>query len=596
MLKKLLCILCSAVLVAAAGNAFAVSVFAESGYINNSDVMPKWVDVTDPSITVDENGSPDWLKDLVIVHLAVNKKSPDGTLMGLLPILDHYAETGINGLWLSPLGKHDNNPYLNEGWHTIDSDYTGTEDFDESLKVLKKFSDECHKRNIRLFLDFTSWGLSPKTDLKQSHPEFFTGQTAAFGALIIAWENPDLIEFYVNIVVKICTAANIDGVRYDVEPRYSGYIPAEMIKSRLYNMGRKMAFISELGNDRVGAYDLEQWGVNPPDFSTTYPFRGFIEKYNIVDAVKTGSILGTDTDVANEEGGRNHYYTVQLTCHDSYNYAVCGNRLLMGYSALFTPFVPLWEIGEEFNNPFTTPGYTLFTNPTDFSYKNVNRDFYEDVKKLFRIRWKYADIFANNTESCIKQANICKVIADGAEEIQPYARFAGNRAIVIVPNISSNIRTDFNVYTPFTDAGIDGYKSYVITDLLNDKVIAKGEARDIAKFSVKIPYENQGVYLIEGVGARSTSSAGGKTEEVIKYVYNTSAKGDITTASDTESTDASRNADNGGSQSSTPSKPKGSTVKNNEENSGKTVLIIAISAVAAAAVLTAIIIIVKKKR
>ncbi|MBR4072628.1 MAG: alpha-galactosidase [Clostridia bacterium] len=523
MLKRILCILCALSIIISVGSVFSLPAAAAEKYINNSDVLPKWVDVRDPSITVDEFGSPSWLKDLVLVHAAVNKKSTDGTLMGMLPIIDHYVETGINGIWLSPLGKHNNNPYLNWGWHTIDSDYTGTEDFDESLEVLADFVDECHKRNMRVFLDFTSWGLSPDSDLLQTHPEFFTGQTNGQGK-VIDWANPDLIEFYVSTVVKICTTANIDGVRYDVEPRYSGYGPAEMIKSRLYAMGRKMAFVSELGNDRVGSYDFEQWGVNPPGFSTTSPFRGFIEKYNIVDAIKTGSILGTDTDVANGEGGGNHYYSIQLTCHDSYNYAVRGNRVMMGYHALFTPFIPMWEIGEEFNNPFTVPGYTLFTNPTDFSYKDINREFYEDVKKLFRIRWQYKEIFANNTESTIKDANICKVIVDGGEEVQSYARYADNKAIVVVPNMNSNKATKFTVYTPFTDTNLQGYESYKITDLLSDKVILKGSASKVAKFSVNIPYEYQGIYLIEGIGKQSAVSENKETEpeEITEYVYITS--------------------------------------------------------------------------
>jgi len=141
MLKRILCVLCTLSVIITATSGLSLSAKSEK-YINNSDVMPKWVDVRDPSITVDEMGSPSWLKDLVIVSAAVNKKSTDGTLMGMLPILDHYAETGINGLWISPLGKHDNNPYLNWGWHTIDSDYTGTEDFDESLEVLADFVEE----------------------------------------------------------------------------------------------------------------------------------------------------------------------------------------------------------------------------------------------------------------------------------------------------------------------------------------------------------------------------------------------------------------------------------------------------------------------
>ncbi len=592
MLKRIICVICALSVIFSATSVFNLSAASNESYIDNRDVTPKWVDVRDPSITIDEYGAPSWLKDLVIVSAAVNKKSTDGTLMGMLPIIDHYAETGINGLWLSPLGKHDNNPYLNYGWHTIDSDYTGTEDFDESLEVLAYFVDECHKRNIYVFLDFTSWGLSPKTDLLQTHPEFFTGQVDGQG-IVIDWSNPDLIEFYVSTVVKICSTANIDGVRYDVEPRYSGYIPAQMIKERLYNMGRKMAFFSELGNDRVGSYDFEQWGVNPQGFSTTFPFRGFIEKYNIVDSIKTGSILGTDTDVATGEGGRNHYYTIQLTCHDSYNFAVRGNRVMMGYSALFTPFIPLWSIGEEFNNPFTVPGYTLFTNPTDLSYKDVNRDFYEDVKKMFRIRWQYRDIFANNTESTIKDANICKVIVDGAEEVQPYARYADNRAIVVVPNMNTDKSTKFTVYTPFTDTNLQGYKSYKITDLLSDKVIAEGSAEKIAKFSVNIPYENQGIYLIEGVGKQTAiTDNNAEPKEITKYIYNTSDQTGETNE-DTTADDTDKKEDD--EVEKIPQKP---VSKNEQQDSGNMlwIIIAAASAVAIAALTVTIILIVRKRK
>jgi len=261
---------------------------------------------------------------------------------------------------------------------------------------------------------------------------------------------------------------------------------------------------------------------------------------------------------------------------------------------LFTPFIPLWSIGEEYNNPFTVPGYTLFTNPTDFSYKDINRDFYEDVKKLFRIRWQYKDIFANNTESTIKDANICGVIVDGGEEVQSYARYKDNKAIVVVPNMNSNKATRFTVYTPFADTNLSGYESYKITDLLTDKVIAKGTASKLTKFSVNIPYEHQGIYLIEGIGEKTVikNTDDSEPEEITKYIYNTSEEKEEEKEPLTEKTEEKEEVEDENKLALKPDSKK------EEPNQSKAWIWISVSlaaAVLAAAAVTAKIIIKKKK-
>ena len=151
----------------------------------------------------------------------------------------------------------------------------------------------------------------------------------------------------------------------------------------------------------------------------------------------------------------------------------------------------------------------------------------------------------------------------------------------------------FTVYTPFEDTNLTGYKSYVITDLLTDKVIAKGAPSKTAEFKVEIPYEYQGVYLIEGVGEKSTvtDKSGNASKEVVKYVYNTSANSDNQIGTNSEDEESSSD-----SQNSEASKVEQSD-SNRQEETGRAVwIIIAVAAAVVVAAVTGVIIKVKKKR
>lgn len=73
-----------------------------------------------------------------------------------------------------------------------------------------------------------------------------------------------------------------------------------------------------------------------------------------------------------------------MICHDDYTPIVCGDRLTLAYQAIFAPFIPIWWIGEEWNNPLNLlhPGVMYFNKiDWDALEKPENRAFFEDVKR-----------------------------------------------------------------------------------------------------------------------------------------------------------------------------------------------------------------------
>ena len=76
--------------------------------IDNAPLLPKWVgdsEVKLECLSEDATASTDWVKSLIIVEANVATASTDGTLAGMSRVLDHLAETGVNGLWLTPVNE-----------------------------------------------------------------------------------------------------------------------------------------------------------------------------------------------------------------------------------------------------------------------------------------------------------------------------------------------------------------------------------------------------------------------------------------------------------------------------------------------------------
>ena len=510
--------------------------------IDNSDLLPKLV--PDSEVTVDSNGTPDWVKTLIIGELVPQYATKEGTLDAAIKVLDHYAEMGVNGIWIAPVyesGSQDlpneysnedfPNGYSNLGPETIDPRITGTKNYEAGWKKLAWFIEEAHKRNIRVILDVISWGVNKDSPLIAEHPEWFSYTNTTGTNYYFNWNNDSFVEYYISTVVNIAVTTGCDGFRYDTEPSYAGYEVDGEIRERLWKLGKKPFMMSEDENDRGTAYDIGQSGMTEGVSIDTYkagsPIYFYLDKYNIVDSIKNGLYYGTQASQDMGEGGSYHYYTFCIANHDYTHTVVNGNRAVVGYQAMFTPFIPVMLLGEEFNNPHHHDHPTnnaLYFNSIDWTLleNKENSKLFEDIKEMIRIRRSYPEIFAYYPDK-FSDSNICKVNVTNCEVVQPYARYADNKAIIVVPNYNIHDKeAKMTVYTPFSQTGLDYYKNYKITDLSTGEVIVSGSASKVAKFTVSVPYENQRLFLVEATEKLDSSEINNNTSEDDSYIENDS--------------------------------------------------------------------------
>jgi hypothetical protein len=471
---------------------------------DNSALMPAYV--PDEYVTLEpaEPGgkamTPDWAKTLIMMEVHIETATPEGTFESAVKVLDHCAEMGVNGIWLTPIYEKGpgGNGYGNIGPHTVEPALTGTTDREESWEVVRRFVDEAHRRNIRVILDIITWGTVTAAPLYKEHPDWYSG--TAWGNQAFDWKNEEFREWYISVAVENILKTGADGYRCDCEPNYTGYSVFDKIRQRCADAGRKILVIAEDGCHRKDTYDFEQDGVlNYKGWSRgeqyQTPKRFYLDEFNIVDSVKTGTIIGESSLQQRNRGGRFRFYTYCVSNHD-YQYSIInGNRLVLGYQAIMAPFIPLWYFGGEFN--MRAEKQVIYFVPVDWSKLDDydNAMFYEDIKKYIKIRRMYPEIFEYYPEDH-RDSNICAVKTD-ISKLQAYARYAGSRAVLIVPNNEGGAVTG-TVNVPFEAAAIAGYAGYTITDLMSGTVIAEGTQNELSSFKVSIDNGHMGIYLVEG--------------------------------------------------------------------------------------------------
>ena len=311
-----------------------------SRYIHNACLIPPIR--PDSEVTVDANGTPDWASTLILCEVRIATATKEGTLEAAVAVLEHYAEMGVNGLWLCPVYDpgDSGNGYSNIGPHSIDPAITGTDDYTEGWRVLRRFVDEAHKRNIRILLDVISWGTVNESPLYAAHPDWYTGNSV-WGGREFNFANEAFTAWYIDEVVGIALKTGCDGFRYDVEPSYAGYAVDGEIRRRLLQQGKKIFTIGEADNERGGAYDVEQGGVTgtvtEENYQAPEPIYFMLDRYDLVDSIRSGEHLGSVAAQEKGMGGRYRYYTNCLSCHDNRYPVAHGNRLAFGYAIHSNP-------------------------------------------------------------------------------------------------------------------------------------------------------------------------------------------------------------------------------------------------------------------
>ncbi|MBQ8684020.1 MAG: leucine-rich repeat protein [Clostridia bacterium] len=474
--------------------------------LNNADITPLYVE--DAQVLLEDSGnglmSPDWVKSLMIVEINPVFASPTQDLDGLTAVLDHYAEMGINCLWMTP--PYDTTDglghYGNYGPHTISHLLTGTTDYAEGWARFKAFVDQAHAKNIRIILDTVTWGCAVDAPLYTEHPTWFTGRSN-WGGWSYNWNNSEFREWFIQQHLFMVTEIGVDGFRCDLEPTVTGYEMFGEVRKRALATGEKIALFTECSNERTQpTYDFDE---HASDDSTMWEnWELFTETYNMVDCVKEGLSLGTLSQQQTGQGGTARFYSYRLSCHDSVDYHANGSLTNIGYQAILSPFIPIWFMGEEFDNPLTAGGQggIIYRNPLDLKALNDpdKKDFYEKVKRLIRVRREYPEIFEYYPTNH-RDSNICKVDVYGLETLQAYARYADGKGIIVVPNNNiHDAETPMTVVVPYEDMGLPENTLYRITDLLTGEVLREGSRSALQEFQATVPFDEVGVYLTEPVG------------------------------------------------------------------------------------------------
>ena len=412
--------------------------------------VPAWV--PDEQVKM-EGWHPDWIKQMILVQLRVESATPEGTFQAAVRVLDHYAAMGVNALWLTPIYDKGTtgNGYGNMGIHTVNPALTGKQSYEESWQVVKWFVEEAHRRNIRIILDAIVWGTVKESPLVEEHPDWYRGKLDVWGGYKWNWYNQELRRWFSDQVVDIVLKTGVDGFRVDLEPFVTGHAYIAGIRKRLLDMGRKVCFIAECTSERDEAYDFDEQITNE-DPERWHMHTMFTERLNIVDAVKKGWGHGTIYTQDRGLGGMARFYCLCLSCHDNPRPCIEGSRLRVGYQAMFGPYVPLWFIGEDWNNPLE-PGRVLFNNVIRWDLKDEpeRAAFTEDIARMIRVRRDYPELFEYFPDNH-RESNILKVESDSP--LQAYARYAEGRAALVLPNPGETRR--IKAVIPAEELGLTG--------------------------------------------------------------------------------------------------------------------------------------------
>ena len=176
-----------------------------------------------PSDEKGELTSPAWLDTAVMVELRIDTASIGGTFKDSYDLIDFYAETGVNVLWLAPIYERGagGNGYGNIGLHRIEPGLTGTQDQEAGWNELKKFVDYAHSKGVYILLDIITWGTMYASPLIAEHPDWYSGE--AWGNAAFNWRNEEFKEWFISNAVANIEKTGADGYRCDCEPFTAGY-------------------------------------------------------------------------------------------------------------------------------------------------------------------------------------------------------------------------------------------------------------------------------------------------------------------------------------------------------------------------------------
>lgn len=203
--------------------------------------------------------------------------------------------------------------------------------------------------------------------------------------------------------------------------------------------------------------------------------------------------------------------SIQLSCHDNgwtgfpldkNPYVAQGSRSIFGYSFLFSPMIPIFFSGEEFNAifhplPELSPdlyggknagkGRWLYGAMLDWKelQQPEHRDMFLDVKKMMAIRKQHASVLSMSPAGKMPNLRAVQHTSDPSVPV-PYMRWEGRTAILIAANLNTDHDANVKFNIDLKPTGLSGHKSYVVTDLWSSAAPHTVSEAELANFSCAV--------------------------------------------------------------------------------------------------------------
>jgi hypothetical protein len=207
-------------------------------------------------------------------------------------------------------------------------------------------------------------------------------------------------------------------------------------------------------------------------------------------------------------------YSVQLSSHDDgwegspldkNPYVAEGSRSMFGYSFLFTPSIPIFMSGEEFNADYVplpqhTPdlwgkgergkGRWLYASMLDWEQlqQPSKKDMLDDVSRMIAIRKANAELFrplATDAKPPLKSVQLQATGIDSDSIPVPYMLYGDTKAIVVCGNTTDKtVKGVLNISLAGTP--LEKATKLTVTDLWNSGKPKRIKADDLQKFPIVV--------------------------------------------------------------------------------------------------------------
>jgi hypothetical protein len=203
---------------------------------------------------------------------------------------------------------------------------------------------------------------------------------------------------------------------------------------------------------------------------------------------------------------------VMLSCHDNgwagfpldrNPRAAEGSRALFGYSFLFTPMIPMFMAGEEFDADFDPaptlspdlyggrdPGKGRWLYGGQLQWRTIeqprHRAMLDDVRRMLLIRRQEWGVLAPEIHGEIRPSLVAVSHESDVSIPPPYMRWKGRTAIVVAGNRDPDRDVTLKLNIPVDALGASPDSKFKIRDLWNDKDLGLVSARQLQEWTLTI--------------------------------------------------------------------------------------------------------------